>query len=553
MSKKLVWSREEGKFVALDNLVVPTKSTSNTGYNTRSNTRLTDSRTDGKRDEKKDEKRDEKKDKRREKLTNDSDTKESQNDAAFSVIDQGLEPDDLDNLIDNLRAEELRQATEITQQQEDEEMTVSDLIDSLRAKELSHVLNSGDSKMSHVKSNNQSKDKEMSNRHGQIRNEKRERDEKPIYDNRSRFENEFSDGFDDIPNIPDGFFDVFSDTPGTILSKQASQPPKQKIQIQILPQKTNRIDARTERQFIKRSYHDQYLLERAWYLLGQKVLTEEIVINPDLLENPNILVPRRLPPTLEVSPTTESNCDSSSGATSSNHSSDCSSPSNMLKSELDPIVLKVQNLDLVESRAASVSPVFDSLEDDKKEGETTLQGTELLEQPEQSEPEQPEPEKPEPQKPEPEKPEPENPEEVLKTEEAQKGDVQKVEEEQKGEEEGKSEELMQDDTDVSEPLNQNVTIYKLNDNSYIFPMSKEGIPGSFWGAGQNEDFSRPIEAIELFRLPHWSENEYSYKLVFSRETFLLSTLMTEDGPRVLEEIIPCGVEVLAADLFRVQL
>jgi hypothetical protein len=342
MSKKLVWSRKEGKFLAIE------LEDENQNQAAHINDELNELIDNLRAKEKEDNERiQETEHKERDKDKDKDKDKERERE----------QERELEREIERERQRERELKREWTRDRtndfnEDADLSVNDLIDSLRTKELSHVLNE--------------------------------------------------------QNTSDDFWDIINSNEDKNQNKNQTKP---KIYVPILPIKTNRIDSRTETQFIKRSYHDQYLLERAWYLLGHKVLTEEISINIDLLENPNIILPAK----------------------------QIGNPSNVL-------------------------------------------------------------------------------------------------------------------VDENQELYKNVTIYKLNDESYIFAMSKDGIPGSFWGVGQNEDFSRPIEAIELFRLPGWSEKEYSLKLVFSRETFLITTLMIENGPaHNVEEIVPCGIEVLAADLFRVQL
>ncbi|MEX0598843.1 MAG: hypothetical protein WD512_20335, partial [Candidatus Paceibacterota bacterium] len=226
MSKKLVWSRKEGKFLAIE------LEGENTNFDLRSD--------------------------------------QIGNLSGYEKNTDDNINDDLNDLIDNLRAKEKEDSDRLhdTEQREedknedkdkdkdkdrdidrgfkeDADLSVNDLIDSLRTKELSHVLNE--------------------------------------------------------QNTSDDFWDIINSNTNQNQNQSQSQNqshtpksiPKPKINVPVFPIKTNRIDSRTETQFIKRSYHDQYLLERAWYLLGHKVLTEEISINTDLLENPNIIVPTK--------------------------------------------------------------------------------------------------------------------------------------------------------------------------------------------------------------------------------------------------------------------
>jgi hypothetical protein len=252
----------------------------------------------------------------------------------------------------------------------------------------------------------------------------------------------------------------------------------------------HRIDAQSARAYVRRSYHDQYVLERAWYYLKQKYLSEEIFIPKSLLR-PELVYAQTKPQPEKV---------------------------NEKQTKQAPEKQTEQAPEKLTEQAHEKQTEEEPKVEQEREAERKQQ-VEQVEQAEQAE-------------------------QVEQVEQAEQ--AEQVEQEQEG-----------------------VTVYKLSNynpkilledrdaesenQSYIYPMSQGGKPGMFWGAGHNDDFVRPIEAIEIFRLPSWKEEEYSLKIVFGPETYLITTVITGCAPRTINEIKPCGVELFTHDLIRIQL
>lgn len=102
--------------------------------------------------------------------------------------------------------------------------------------------------------------------------------------------------------------------------------------------------------------------------------------------------------------------------------------------------------------------------------------------------------------------------------------------------------------------------YTFTDGSMIYPISGEQI-GTWCGVGVNDDFQKPIEAIEIFRQKSWTKDQYSIKICFSSQTFLITsktdpdntsdTKKTTESEDLVQEAIksvtPCGLEIFTSD------
>lgn len=294
-----------------------------------------------------------------ENLYNDSDNNDN--------IDNDTDNDSLNTLIDTLIKEENNKYCSLS---------VNELINDLKEKELSHLQIDND--ILNIISNNDSTENEEST---------------------------------SLKKGNESDKDVEKEVEKEV-EKAAESAKKEKIFLNIKPIHVppNRINAQTANWFVnKRSFHDQYLLDKAWFFLGNKILAEEISLPLNLFENPNIIYSK----------------------------------------------------------------------ESEKEKEQEL--------------------------------------------------------------------------DIDYIKNLFISVYMFKDNTFMLSMGKDNVPGTFIGFGNNDDFSKPIEAIEIFRLPEWAESEYSYKLIFSPVTSLISTKMTIDGPNSTANVIPCGLEILDPTLCRIQL
>ena len=269
----------------------------------------------------------------------------------------------------------------------------------------------------------------------------------------------------------------------------------------------NRINAQTANWFVKRSFHDQFLLEKAWFLLGNKILVEETSLPVNLLEDSNIIQIYKSDAEIKTVEKGQEKADKNQ--------------EKGIEEEAETETNKDKRMDIADRK---VETEDENMEDTNSRTETEKGDKDTNNY--------------------------DNREMEYKNEE-----IKDKEEETKNIEDEKDiikeiEDLTicgSRDTDLSIP------IYMLNDNTYIFAMGKDNVPGTFIGLGNNDDFCRPIEAIELFRLPSWSEHEYSYKLIFSPETSLISTKMVENGPSATNDILPCGLEILDSNLYRIHL